>query len=385
MTSGWCCGPIPARERLTDTGYTPMVGGQIEVIAEEVLTPRPSGLRSPEGIELNGHTCFAMMVGPRALGMVGILAPSGNLDIRRKTGAAAALLGDRAAERPALRRRARPQRQGRADRLLQPCVRARIPRRASWRDRAAAERRSRSSCSTSTTSNGSTIAHGHLCGDNVLAAVGQRLRQVLRRSDVRCRYGGDEFLLVLPDTGEAGAAACAEWLRGEIEQIAGQPRASACALTISAGTATVHAGESTGAALIDRADKALLSGEGAGRNCVRPGAGAHVAALASLLAPGDDHALRDGGQSTFRQDGRLPGNGVTLRRRCGHSEDVECPGLPLRTPDQAQITATRAAASPSPSRSSSASRSASSSAGSSTRSIRSGRSTSARSASCSCG
>ena len=61
--------------------------------------------------------------------------------------------------------------------------------------------------------------HGHLCGDEVLAAIGHRLRQVLRRSDFRCRFGGDEFLIVLPETPAAGAARVAEWVRGEIEQI----------------------------------------------------------------------------------------------------------------------------------------------------------------------
>src|SRR5207247_10956143 len=39
--------------------------------------------------------------------------------------------------------------------------------------------------------------HGHLAGDAVLAAVGRRLASLLRRTDVRCRYGGDEFLIVL--------------------------------------------------------------------------------------------------------------------------------------------------------------------------------------------
>src|SRR4029079_15347389 len=48
--------------------------------------------------------------------------------------------------------------------------------------------------------------HGHLCGDELLAAIGYRLRLVLRRSDLRCRYGGDEFLVVLPETPARGGA-----------------------------------------------------------------------------------------------------------------------------------------------------------------------------------
>ena len=42
--------------------------------------------------------------------------------------------------------------------------------------------------------------HGHLCGDAVLVMVGRRLREFLRNSDMKCRYGGEEFLLILPDT-----------------------------------------------------------------------------------------------------------------------------------------------------------------------------------------
>ncbi len=58
--------------------------------------------------------------------------------------------------------------------------------------------------------------YGHLCGDAVLAAVGSRMRDVLRGSDVKCRYGGEEFLVLLPETPLEGAKRVADTLRREL-------------------------------------------------------------------------------------------------------------------------------------------------------------------------
>ncbi len=61
---------------------------------------------------------------------------------------------------------------------------------------------------------------GHLRGDDLLRAVGAQLTRVLRSSDVRCRYGGDEFLIILPDTPSIGAQQVAESVRREMATLA---------------------------------------------------------------------------------------------------------------------------------------------------------------------
>ena len=61
--------------------------------------------------------------------------------------------------------------------------------------------------------------YGHLCGDAVLAAVGARLLEVLRGSDLKCRYGGEEFLVLLPETPLEGAKRVAETLCRDLAEM----------------------------------------------------------------------------------------------------------------------------------------------------------------------
>jgi diguanylate cyclase (GGDEF)-like protein len=113
---------------------------------------------------------------------------------------------------------------------------------------------------------------GHIRGDEVLQAVGTLLARVLRSSDIRCRYGGDEFLIILPDTPSSGAEMVAESLRREISLITATAGEHTVAITASLGVTTATQSESIVTHFIDRADGALYEAKRLGRNrfCVSP-------------------------------------------------------------------------------------------------------------------
>lgn len=106
---------------------------------------------------------------------------------------------------------------------------------------------------------------GHLVGDRVLQAAADVFRETVRMTDLAGRFGGEEFLVVLPNTGEAEACALAERLRGRFEQMPVTFRPEP--VTGSFGVAEWRAGESAGD-LVGRADKALYEAKRAGRNRV---------------------------------------------------------------------------------------------------------------------
>jgi diguanylate cyclase (GGDEF)-like protein len=110
--------------------------------------------------------------------------------------------------------------------------------------------------------------HGHLAGDAALAAFGRRTRELLRHSDVRCRYGGDEFLILLADTAITGALHVAEVLRREIAALDLRPSGDPVTITASVGVATAIPGEIDPTLCIERADRALYAAKRAGGNRV---------------------------------------------------------------------------------------------------------------------
>ena len=111
--------------------------------------------------------------------------------------------------------------------------------------------------------------YGHLCGDAVLAAVGAKMRDVVRGSDLRCRYGGEEFLVLLPETPLEGAKRVADTLRRALADMPITWKGDVVAITASFGVAVGLPAEIDCQALIARADAALYRAKDQGRNCVR--------------------------------------------------------------------------------------------------------------------
>jgi diguanylate cyclase (GGDEF)-like protein len=111
--------------------------------------------------------------------------------------------------------------------------------------------------------------HGHEAGDLVLRAVGQCLRDGVRRSDVACRYGGEELVLVLPECDGAAARRCAETIRAAIAALElQQGDVLLPAVTASFGVAMWPAHGDDAATLLQAADRALYTAKHEGRNRV---------------------------------------------------------------------------------------------------------------------
>jgi len=114
---------------------------------------------------------------------------------------------------------------------------------------------------------------GHLAGDDVLREIGKLLKKLVRDCDIPCRFGGEEFSIILPETDSPGAMKVAERIRTHIERgtfnedsIAGRQK-----VTVSIGVATFSPSKrgSNGCdmtLLIDKADKALYEAKRTGKN-----------------------------------------------------------------------------------------------------------------------
>jgi two-component system cell cycle response regulator len=112
--------------------------------------------------------------------------------------------------------------------------------------------------------------HGHDCGDDVLREFAIRVRKSIRGIDLACRMGGEEFVVVMPETDMAVAATVAERLRRKIasEPFPIEQGKKKIDVTISIGIAAMETSHDSAAHLLKRADQALYRAKRDGRNRV---------------------------------------------------------------------------------------------------------------------
>ena len=110
--------------------------------------------------------------------------------------------------------------------------------------------------------------HGHLMGDQVLRQLAARVQCTLRQSDLFGRWGGEEFMVLLPHTSQAAAQETAERLRQEVKSMVFESEAGPFGITISIGVAQLQPDEAADA-LVARVDAAMYAAKHAGRDCVR--------------------------------------------------------------------------------------------------------------------
>jgi diguanylate cyclase (GGDEF)-like protein len=110
---------------------------------------------------------------------------------------------------------------------------------------------------------------GHLVGSQALAEMGQVFRRILRETDVVGRYGGDEFVIVLPETPLNGAMVIAERIRKKVEDYEFIAQNVAIRLTVSLGVANCPKHTLTAEGLIKKADAAMYRAKELSKNSIK--------------------------------------------------------------------------------------------------------------------
>jgi diguanylate cyclase (GGDEF)-like protein len=238
----------------------------LESIATEALSAPANGDAQAEGIPVADDVCFPMVVGDASLGVVGVRnVPPMSIADRRGLGAAVSLLAISIRNVQLLTQTressVRDQLTGCFNRAyaieslgseLQRSRRTGRPLSVMMFDVDQLKR--------------INDEYGHLAGDALLAAVAGQVTATLRASDIKCRWGGDEFLIILPDTPRSGAEHAGSSLTREVSTVIVPTSSGSVSPTISVGVAVAENGECDPLALVARADAALYKAKQAGRN-----------------------------------------------------------------------------------------------------------------------
>jgi diguanylate cyclase (GGDEF)-like protein len=114
-------------------------------------------------------------------------------------------------------------------------------------------------------------AHGHTTGNRLLMQLGALLKSHVRKADIACRFGGEEFAIILPHTGKKEAYLLCDRLRATIEATVfdGAEVLPSGKITVSSGVATFPEDADDAEVLIEKADKALYTAKRNGRNLVQ--------------------------------------------------------------------------------------------------------------------
>jgi two-component system cell cycle response regulator len=107
--------------------------------------------------------------------------------------------------------------------------------------------------------------YGHAAGNEVLAGVASEIAKLIRQTDKACRYGGEEFVVILPKCDLAGAILLAERIRSTLEKHTFTTSAGVRSITVSIGCAVSHP-DDTHQSLFARVDEALYKAKNSGRN-----------------------------------------------------------------------------------------------------------------------
>jgi diguanylate cyclase len=110
--------------------------------------------------------------------------------------------------------------------------------------------------------------HGHQAGDRVLKVIGRSVAKRLREVDFFCRFGGEEFVALMPETSLADAMPVLDTIRAAIANAAFNYKEQPISITLSIGVTEFKTGDDVESAFV-RADEALYAAKSGGRNCVK--------------------------------------------------------------------------------------------------------------------